>query len=350
MSKPIILRLGSLTFAQPQWAEVEKIADVITVDSSMTRDQFLEELKDPQSKFSKINVITRTAGSVAQTGLFDKEIADALPSSVIAICHTGAGYDQIQVQHFKERHIQVANVPDIVSNATADAHVFLLLGSLRNFAYGHHNMLAGEWKEATSAANTPFGNDPEGKVVGILGMGRIGRAISDRLRPFGFEKIIYHNRHRLPEAQENGCEYVGSIDDFYKQADVISVNIPLNANTTHLINKDSFEKMKDGVIIVNTARGPIIDEKALINALKSGKVRAAGLDVFEDEPHVPKELLDMPQVLSTPHMGTHCVETRWKMEKLVLDNAISALKTGKVKTLVPEMQGEEWVNDVTAVL
>lgn len=350
MTKPIILRLGSLTFAQPQWAEVEKIADVLTIDSSMTREKFLKELKDPESKFSKINVITRTAGSVSQTGLFDKEIADALPASVTAICHTGAGYDQIQVQYFKDRHIQVANVPDIVSNATADAHVFLLMGSLRNFAYGHHNMLAGEWKEATSAANTPFGHDPEGKIVGILGMGRIGRAISDRLRPFGFEKIIYHNRHRLPADQENGCEYVESIDEFYKLADVISVNIPLNPHTKHLINKESFGKMKDGVVIVNTARGPIIDEKALIEALKSGKVRAAGLDVFEEEPVVPEELLRMPQVLSTPHMGTHCVETRWKMEKLVLDNAISALKTGKVKTIVPEMQGETWVDEVKPVL
>lgn len=350
MAKPIILRLGSLTFAQPQWKEVEEIADVITVDDSMTREQFLKELKNPESKLSKVSVITRTVGSASQTGLFDEEIAKALPDSVIAICHTGAGYDQIQVQYFKERHIQVANVPEIVSNATADTHVFLLLGALRNFAYGYHNILAGKWQEVTSAAETPFGYDPDGKTVAILGLGRIGRAIVDRLKPFGFGKFIYHNRHRLPEDEENGCEYVASIDDFYQQADVISINIPLNTHTKHLVNKEAFDKMKEGVVIVNTARGPVVDEKALIAALKSGKVRGAGLDVFEDEPHIPKELLELPQVLTTPHMGTHSVQTRWRMEKLVLDNAISALKTGKVITPVPEIQNDNWIEEIQPVI
>lgn len=123
--KPIVLKLGKDAFGDQAWGELEKIADVITIPESTTREQFLREVKDPQNKLSQVQVITRTARSVKNTGRFDEELALALPSSVVAVCHTGAGYDQIDVEPFKKRHIQVANVPDLVSNATADTHVFL---------------------------------------------------------------------------------------------------------------------------------------------------------------------------------------------------------------------------------
>lgn len=347
--KPIVLKLGKNAFAEEAWKDLGRIADVITIPETITREQFLQELKDPQSKLSRVQVITRTARSVNNTGRFDEELALALPSSVVAVCHTGAGYDQIDVEPFRKRHIQVANVPDLVSNATADTHVFLLLGALRNFSIGNRRLIEGKWPESGPACASPFGYDPEGKTVGILGLGRIGRCILERLKPFGFENFIYHNRHQLPSEEEHGCEYV-SFDEFLKRSDIVSVNVPLNSGTHHLIDAETIEKMKDGVVVVNTARGAVIDEQAMTDALRSGKIRSAGLDVFEYEPKISKELLSMPQVLGLPHMGTHCVETRNKMEELVAHNAKNVLLTGKVLTIVPELKNETWPNDVKPLI
>lgn len=345
MIRPIVLCLGDTLFAQEALQQLELIAECVTLPEDTTREKFFALLNDPTSKLSKVSIITRTAGSIKQTGRFDKELAEKLPDSVVAICHNGAGYDQIDVRYFNDRNIQVSNTPHIVSNATADNHVFLLLGALRNFSYGSRNLLEGKWSQTGGSAGTPYGHDPEGKTVGILGLGGIGRAIVKRLKPFGFKEFIYHNRRKLPSDLENGCRYV-SFDELLTQSDIISVNIPLNQNTHHLLDSNAFEKMKQGVVIVNTARGAVIDEVALIYALKSGKVRSAGLDVFEFEPHVSKELMDMKQVLALPHMGTHCVETTQKMEEHVFRNVESVIKTGKVISVVPEICEEEWFKNL----
>lgn len=338
--KPILLCLGAVSFPDGDFAKLQDVAKVVTLPETCSREEFIKRCADPNDELSKIKVITRTFSSIKNTGRFDEEIAKALPSSVIAICHNGAGYDQIDVEFFNQRHIQVSNTPDVVSNATADTHVFLLLSALRNFSWGVREMLV--TKNSKDAANkVPFGNDPDGKTVGILGLGGIGHQIVKRLQPFGFAKFIYYNRHKLPADKENGCEYV-SFDELLKQSDIISINIPLNEHTRHTIDKAAFEKMKDRVVIVNTARGAVMDEAALVSALQSGKVKSAGLDVFEFEPLVKQELLDMPQVVCTPYLGTQCIETRQKMEELVYTNALEALTKGKVKTIVPEIVNEEW--------
>lgn len=344
MSKPVVLRLGQVKYAQKAWEELSKIAQVIPIDPSLTRAQFLDQCQDPESPISKAQILTRTFPSVKNTGRFDAELAKALPESVVAICHNGAGYDQIDPMPFGQRHIQISNVPELVNNSTADTHVFLLLGALRNFEYGHRLMEEGKWPSGGAAAGAPVGHDPEGKVVGVLGLGGIGRAIIERLKPFGFKKFIYHNRNRLSSDLENGCEYV-SFEELLSQSDVISINIPLNAATRHMIDKEAISKMKDGVVIVNTARGAVIDEPALISALKSGKVRSAGLDVYENEPQVPQELLDLPNFIGVPHMGTHTVETIQKMEEFVVENVKSVINTGKVLTVIPELKKEGWINE-----
>ncbi|CCD25743.1 glyoxylate reductase NDAI_0F04250 [Naumovozyma dairenensis CBS 421] len=341
--KPVVLQLGKIMFGQQAWDDLRKIADVITLDRSTTREKFISGLKDPNNKLSQVQIIARTFHSVEQTGRFDEEIADAVPSSLIAICHTGAGYDQIDVKYFQKRHIQVSHVPNVVNNVTADTHVFLLLGALRNYSMGYRKLINNEWPVSPSGGGVPLGHDPEGKTVGVLGLGGIGRAVVHRLKPFGFKRFIYHNRHKLPGELENDCEYV-SFEELLRQSDVLSINIPLGPSTRHIINDEAFEEMKTGVVIVNTARGAVIDEQALIKALKSGKVRSAGLDVFENEPEVPKELQDMPQVLGLPHMGTHCVETRKNMEDFVSANVESAITSGKVIAIVPEMKNDAWIN------
>lgn len=344
MSKPVVLRLGGVKYAQKAWEELGKIAQVVTVDPSTTRAQFLKQCQDPESPISKIQIITRNVQSLKQTGRFDAELAKALPASVVAVCHNGAGYDQIDPAPLIERKVQISNVPELVNNSTADTHVFLMLGALRNFEHGRRLMYEGQWPSHPTAAGAPVGHDPEGKVVGVLGLGGIGRVIVERLKPFGFKKFIYHNRNKLPSDLENGCEYV-SFDELLSQSDVISINIPLNPKTRHIINKEAIEKMKDGVVIVNTARGAVIDEAALIEALKSGKVRSAGFDVYEHEPQVPQELLDLPNAIGVPHMGTHSVETIQKMEEFVVENVRNIINTGKVLTPIPELKGETWIED-----
>lgn len=342
--KPTILRLGDVRYAQEAWKRLSKVANIVTIDQSMTREKFLKALNDPNDAISSAQIITRTFQTVKQTGRFDKELCENLPKSVVAVCHLGAGYDQIDTQFFKDRKIQVTNVPELVNDATADTHVFLLLGALRNFSYGNRVLINGEWPKAGPAGGAPVGNDPEGKVVGVLGMGGIGRTVVKRLQPFGFSKFIYHNRNRLSADLENGCDYV-SFEELLEKSDIISVNIPLNPKTKHILNEDAFSKMKDGVVIVNTARGAVIDETAMIKALKSGKIRAAGLDVFEEEPQVPKELLDMPQVIGLPHMGTNSFETMKHMEEFIVENVENVIKTGRGISIVPELKGESWIDE-----
>ncbi|CCH58331.1 hypothetical protein TBLA_0A05380 [Henningerozyma blattae CBS 6284] len=341
-SAPVILRLGSIRYAQEAWANVEKKYNVLAIESDMTREKFLKELKEPNGRFSTIKVISRTYESIALTGRFDEEIANALPKSVKAVCHHGAGYDQIDVEPLRKLQIQVSHTPGAVDGPTATTHVFLLLGAMRNYSIGSHNLHHGLWPGNGSGATAPIGRDPSGTVVGIIGLGGIGRAIAQRLQPFGFKRIVYHNRERLDPKLEYGCEFV-SFDELLKVSDVISISIPLNKSTHHMINKEVFEKMKDGVCLVNTARGAVINEADLIEALKSGKVRTAGLDVFEFEPEVPSELIKMPQVLDLPHMGTYTVEAVKGIEEKCICNVVSYLETGRVANLVFEEKDDDWV-------
>lgn len=165
-----------------------------------------------------------------------------------------------------------------MNDATADTAIFLMLGALRQFSAPFISVRQGDWR----GPDYRLGHDPRGKKLGILGMGGIGRAMAARARPFGME-VQYHNRRQLPAEQEEGAKYV-SFEELLKTSDVLSTNLALNADTRHIISKPQFDMMKDNVVIVNTARGPVIDEAALVEALESGKVLSAGLDVFEEEP------------------------------------------------------------------
>jgi glyoxylate reductase len=162
---------------------------------------------------------------------------------------------------------------------------------------------AGKWR-----GNFSLGHDPKDKTLGILGMGGIGSAVAHRAKAFGM-KIQYHNRTQLPAEKEKGAKYV-SFEDLLKTSDVLSLNLALNPSTTHIIAKEQFEQMKDGVVIVNTARGALIDEAALVDALKSGKVWTVGLDVFEEEPKIHPGLLECENAVLLPHVGTGTVETQ----------------------------------------
>jgi D-3-phosphoglycerate dehydrogenase len=176
-------------------------------------------------------------------------------------------------------------------------------------------------------------------VLGILGLGGIGRAVRDKARVFGFSKILYHNRNRLSPELEGDAIYC-SFDELLAQSDVISANLPLNPKTRHILDANAIAKCKDGVAIVNTGRGALIDEDALVKALDSGKVSTVGLDVFEKEPEIHPGLLKNENALLLPHVGTHAVEARTEMEETAIRNVEAAVTGNKLYDPVPEQRGK----------
>jgi len=183
----------------------------------------------------------------------------------------------------------------------------------------------------------PLGHDPQGKVLGILGMGGIGRNLMKKAAAFGMT-TQYHNRSKLSEELSGGAKHV-SFDKLLATSDVLSLNLPLNQHTHHIISTKEFEKMKDGIVIVNTARGAVMDEAALVRALDSGRVWSCGLDVFEEEPRIHPGLVANPHVMLLPHMGTWTIETQAKMEVWCIENVRSAVEKGVLKSPVPEQKG-----------
>lgn len=228
--------------------------------------------------------------------------------------------------------ILISSTPIAVNKATADIAIFLMLGALR-FAY---IPIKGIREHKWQGSGYQLGYDPEEKVLGILGMGGIGGEVAKRAKAFDM-KVIYHNRHRLPAEKECGAEYV-SFEELLAKSDVLSLNLSLSPSTKHIISTEEFKKMKDGIVIINTARGALIDEDALVKALDAGKVRSVGLDVYEDEPKVHDALLKNEKVMLLPHLGTGTWETQKKMEDLVLDNLKEALEKGKLITPIPEQK------------
>ncbi|EWZ34637.1 D-3-phosphoglycerate dehydrogenase [Fusarium oxysporum f. sp. radicis-lycopersici 26381] len=328
--KPKVLFLGSTKQAHEEFASLCKIVEPV-YPKSTERSAFIEETKS--GAFDGVKAIYRTSKSVDITGLFDAELLDVLPESLKFICHNGAGYDQIHVSECTSRGIRVSNTPTAVDDATADITIFLLIGALRNISSSIFTLREGTWR-----GNPPpsLGHDPQGKVLGILGMGGIGRNVARKARAFGMT-VRYHNRSRLSPDLEDGAEYV-DFETLLKDSDVLSLNLPLNPKTRHTIAKPQFDIMKRGIVIVNTARGAVMDEAALVEALESGQVASAGLDVFENEPEVHPELLKNKNVLLVPHMGTWTVETERLMEAWAMDNVRLAVTEGKLKSIVSEQK------------
>ncbi|OQD72376.1 hypothetical protein PENDEC_c021G06843 [Penicillium decumbens] len=329
-ARPKILLLGKINHAQKSWDALGELGELVK-PTATNRADFIQECRD--GKYDGVVAAYRTYFSVAITGPVDEELVNALPSSLQYIAHCGAGYDQIDVHACTARKpmIRVSNVPTAVDDATADANMFLILGALRNFNAGMHALRQGKWLGQPAPL---LGHDPEGKTLGILGMGGIGRNLMRKAEAFGM-KVIYHNRRQLSEELSGGAQYV-TFDELLATSDVLSLNLPLNKQTRHIIGKDEFAKMKDGVVVVNTARGAVMDEAALVEALDSGKVFSAGLDVFEEEPKIHPGLLSNASVILVPHMGTWTIETLTAMEEWAIDNVRLAVTTGKLKSPVSE--------------
>ncbi|VTT57695.1 unnamed protein product [Fusarium fujikuroi] len=328
--KPKVLFLGSIKQAHEEFASLCEIVEPVYPKSNQ-RSAFIEETKS--GAFDGVKATYGTNKSVGITGPFDAELLDVLPKSLKFICHNGAGYDPIHVSECTSRGILVSNTPTAVDDATADITIFLLIGALRNISFSIFTLRDGTWRGTPPPS---LGHDPQGKVLGILGMGGIGRNVARKARAFGMT-VRYHNRSRLSPDLEDGAEYV-DFEALLKDSHVLSLNLPLNPKTRHTIGKPQFDIMKRGIVIVNTARGAVMDEAALVEALESGQVASAGLDVFENEPEVHPGLLKNKNVLLVPHMGTWTVETERLMEAWAMDNVRLAVTEGKLKSIVSEQK------------
>ncbi|KAH8129305.1 hypothetical protein ACSS6W_008195 [Trichoderma asperelloides] len=331
--KPGVLMLGIVHHAKAEFEKLSEVADVVQVTTG-TRDEFIRDCDN--GKYDNVVAISRTYDSVKITGRFDAELVSHLPSSVKFISHNGAGYDQIDIQPCTDKKISVSNTPKAVDAATANTAIFLILGALRRAWIPQLAVREGKWR-----GDSPLGRDPHTLTLGVLGMGGIGTATAKRAAALGF-KLQYHNRKPVDGldkqfASNEVPKYVG-FDELLQTSDVISVHLPLGPATQGLIGKKELSSMKDGVIIVNTARGAIIDEEALAESLESGKVWSVGLDVFEQEPKIHPKLISHPGAVLLPHIGTATIDTQKEMEILVIDNVKSAITQGKFLTLVPEQK------------
>jgi len=230
-----------------------------------------------------------------------------------------------------------------VDDSTADTNMFLILGTLRGFNTSMVALRNGNWR---GHPPPPLGHDPQEKVLGILGMGGIGRNLKKKAEAFGM-KVIYHNRKKLSPELANGAPYV-TFDELLAQSDVLSLNLPLNKHTRHIISTKEFEKMKKGIVIVNTARGAIIDEAALVKALDNGRVRSCGLDVYEDEPRIHPGLVANPHVMLLPHMGTWSVEVRqWFIPTRILN--LSRNLAVKLRCSQRDRHKQKWKIGISAM-
>jgi glyoxylate reductase len=262
------------------------------------------------------------------TTLSDKvndELLDAAPNLKIA-ANFAVGYDNIDVPACTKRNVAASNTPGVLSEATADQAFALILAVARRVVEGHTLVAANEW--LGWAPLQLLGQDLTGRTLGIIGMGRIGQEVAKRAKGFGMN-IIYFNRSRNPEAESNSNARYVDLQTLLKESDVISIHCPYSKETHHLIGEKELKQMKANAILVNTARGPIVHETALVKALKEKWLWGAGLDVFEFEPNVTDELKTMPNVTLAPHLGSATEGTRNAMITLAAE-AIIAVLNGKI--------------------
>jgi glyoxylate reductase len=264
----------------------------------------------------------------------DREVLEA-GRGLRIVANVAVGYDNIDVQAASELGIMVTNTPEVLTEATADLTFGLILAVARRIVEGDRLVRSGGfhgWE-----LDLLLGAEVHHKTLGIVGLGRIGQAVARRAHGFGME-ILYFDPIRRPEVErELGARFVG-LEELLRRSDFVSLHLPLTPQTRHLLGKRELGLMKPTAFLINAARGPIVDEAALVEALKAGKLAGAGLDVFEHEPNVHPELLKLDNVVLTPHIGSAGRETRVKMALMAVENLLAALSGQRPPNLVnPEV-------------
>src|ERR671917_1635649 len=267
--------------------------------------------ESPPERGELLEAVRGVAGILPTvTEKLDAEVMDAAGDGLKVIANMAVGYDNIDVEAATERGVVVTNTPEVLNETTADTAFMLLLAAARRLGEGERMVRAGRW--GAWGPKMLLGPDVWGKKLGILGFGRIGQAVARRAKGFDME-ILYAGRSRKEEAEKEFEAQYLDLNELLRQSDFVSIHTPLTEETTHLIGAEELEKMKTQAVLVNTSRGPLVDEAALADALEQGRIFAAGLDVYEEEPEVHPKLLELENVVLAPHIGSASIETRDKM-------------------------------------
>jgi len=264
------------------------------------------------------------------TEKLDAETINQLPDTIKIISNFAVGFGNIDLEAAKNRGIAVTNTPEVLSDATAEIGILLILGACRRASEGIESAREGGWKWS---ADYLIGKQLTGTRLGILGMGRIGQKIAKIAKSLGMV-IHYHNRSKLSEDKEQGATYHDSLKDLLSVSDVLSVCCPASKETIDMINKDTIEYLPKGAIVTNVARGDIIEDEAMVDALDRRKVYAVGLDVYKNEPNLNKGYYKHKSAFILPHLGSATKETRTAMANLAIDNLDEYFKTGHCKNKV----------------
>ena len=293
----------------------KKYEAVINIeDKPFDRQKLLDGIKDKEGLLSMI------------TDTVDEEVLDRA-DHLKMIAQFGVGYNNIDVQAATARGILVSNTPGVLTDATAELAFALILAISRRLVEGDRMTREGRFR--CWAPMLFLGREVTGKTLGVIGMGKIGKAVAQRARCFNMP-ILYHNRSRMSKSEEKElmAKYV-DMKTLLAQADFISLHVPLTDQTRHLIGSKELSLMKPTAYLINTSRGPVVDEKALLQALRKKKIGGAGLDVYENEPALTPGLVELENVILLPHVGSGTLETRFRMASMAVENLIAGL-SGKV--------------------
>jgi glyoxylate reductase len=258
------------------------------------------------------------------TEKIDKEVFDAAKRLKV-VSNYAVGFNNIDVDEASKRCIYITNTPGILTETTADCAFALMMAVSRRIVEGDKNIRSRKWVHAWGPRMF-MGSDIHGKTLGIVGLGRIGVAMTRRAKGFDMNVVYYDPIRRVDLEKEYGIVYA-SLDDLLTQADFVSIHVPLTNKTLHLIGKEQFNLMKNTAYLINTSRGPVIDEKTLYEALNTRKIAGAGIDVFEKEPIDPKSpLIDLDNIVMTPHIASASTDTRMAMAMMAATNLIAVLE------------------------
>ena len=295
---------------------------------------FKANFNDNDELYSQNKVIEMSQGCdgilTSLTDKMDAETINKLPESVKIISNFAVGFGNIDLEAAKKRKIAVTNTPDVLTDATAEIGFLLILGACRRASEGIESARQGGWKWS---ADYLIGKQLTGSRLGILGMGRIGQKIAKVAKSLGMI-IHYHNRSKLNEYKEQGAIYHDTLKGLLSVSDVLSICCPASKETIDMINKETIEFLPKGAIVTNVARGDIVDDEAMIDALERRKVYAVGLDVYKNEPNLNPGYLNHKSAFILPHLGSATKDTRTAMANLAIDNLDEFFKTGNCKNKV----------------
>ncbi|GMF38243.1 unnamed protein product [[Candida] boidinii] len=304
------------------WKTLNEKFEIVNYDCSSV-EEFIEEARKPNGKYSGIDAICRSSRIHGKPfggqHIFNGEAAKAIPDTVKLIVSSGHGYNRTNLELLADRGILFCNSPNTASQSTADVAVFLIIQSFRYLTYAEHYVRTNSKDDITNI--TVNAENPRNKTLGIIGLGDIGIYVARTCKAMGMN-IVYHNRNPKPqyEAEIEGLKFLPNIDDLYAVSDCILLLCPYSEDTKHLINFETFKKMKDRVRLVNMARGLIVEEAAVIDALERGQLVGAGFDVTEFEPKFDDRILSNYKVTILPHVGATARETYQLSEKKCVEN------------------------------